>query len=69
VNADVPGTDIFVQSLMRTIKEWPKSIYDIPAVIVAVQGELDRSPSSSSSKSSSAPDTIILMECLAELLV
>ncbi|OAX39598.1 vacuolar protein sorting-associated protein 41 [Rhizopogon vinicolor AM-OR11-026] len=55
------------QSLMRTIKEWPKSIYDISAAIVAVQAELDRSPSSSSSKSSAAPDAIILMECLAEL--
>ncbi|KAG2745276.1 vacuolar protein sorting-associated protein 41 [Suillus brevipes Sb2] len=31
-------------SLMRTIKEWPKSIYDISAVIVAVQAELDRTP-------------------------
>ncbi|KAG1743621.1 uncharacterized protein EDB91DRAFT_1125116 [Suillus paluster] len=55
------------QSLMRTIKEWPKSIYDISVVIFAVQAELERSPSSSSSRSSPAPDAIILMECLAEL--
>lgn len=55
------------QSLMRTIKEWPKSIYDISAVIVAVQAELDRSPSSSSTRSLPAPDAVILMECLAEL--
>ncbi|KAG2069002.1 vacuolar protein sorting-associated protein 41 [Suillus decipiens] len=55
------------QSLVRTIKEWPKSIYDISTVIVAVQAELDRSPSSSSSRSLPAPDAVILMECLAEL--
>ncbi|KAG1870933.1 vacuolar assembling protein VPS41 [Suillus tomentosus] len=55
------------QSLMRTIKEWPKSIYDISTVIVAVQAELERSPSSSTSKSLPAPDAVILMECLAEL--
>ncbi|KAG2030660.1 hypothetical protein BDR03DRAFT_177621 [Suillus americanus] len=55
------------QSLMRTIKEWPKSIYDVSAVIVAVQAELDRSPSSSSSRNLPAPDAVILMECLAEL--
>jgi hypothetical protein len=54
---------------MRTIKEWPKSIYDVSAVIVAVQAELDRSPSSSSSRSLPAPDAVILMECLAELFV
>ncbi|KAG2130198.1 uncharacterized protein EDB93DRAFT_1095067 [Suillus bovinus] len=56
------------QSLMRTIMEWPKSIYDVSTVIVAVQGELDRSPSSSTTSGSlPAPDAVILMECLAEL--
>ncbi|KAL6307128.1 vacuolar protein sorting-associated protein 41 [Sparassis latifolia] len=54
------------QSLLQTIKSWPKGIYDIPAVIVAVQSELDRAPSSSS-LSTTTPDSIILMECLAEL--
>ncbi|KIJ69735.1 hypothetical protein HYDPIDRAFT_120723 [Hydnomerulius pinastri MD-312] len=54
-------------ALLQTIKDWPKSIYDISAVIVAVQSELDRSPSSSSSSKSSSPDAILLMECLAEL--
>ncbi|KAH7884097.1 hypothetical protein F5I97DRAFT_1814387 [Phlebopus sp. FC_14] len=54
------------QALFETIKTWPKSIYDVSVVIVAVQSELERSPSSSSLKPSS-PDTILLMECLAEL--
>lgn len=55
-----------VQALLKTIQDWPKAIYDISAVIVAVQAELDRAPSSSSS-ASITPDTVILMECLAEL--
>jgi hypothetical protein len=54
------------QTLLQTIKTWPKDIYDISAVIVALQSELDRSPSSSRVVSNT-PDTIILMECLAEL--
>ncbi|KAI0323327.1 vacuolar protein sorting-associated protein 41, partial [Cubamyces sp. BRFM 1775] len=54
------------QALLQTIKTWPKGIYDIAAVIVAVQSELERAPSSSSMKSMGS-DTVILMECLAEL--
>ncbi|PIL28149.1 hypothetical protein GSI_09686 [Ganoderma sinense ZZ0214-1] len=54
------------QTLLQTIKTWPKGIYDVPAVIVAVQSELDRAPSSSSKKAT-GPETVILMECLAEL--
>ncbi|KAI1791727.1 vacuolar assembling protein VPS41 [Ganoderma leucocontextum] len=54
------------QTLLQTIKTWPKGIYDISAVIVAVQSELDRAPSSSSKKPT-GPETVILMECLAEL--
>ena len=54
--------------LLKTIESWPAGIYDIPAVIVAVQAELERAPSSSTSPSSPAtPDTVLLMECLAEL--
>ncbi|KZT70226.1 vacuolar protein sorting-associated protein 41 [Daedalea quercina L-15889] len=53
-------------ALLRMIKSWPKEIYDVPAVIVAVQAELDRAPSSSSAKTT-APETVPLMECLAEL--
>ncbi|KAA1466651.1 vacuolar assembling protein VPS41 [Dentipellis sp. KUC8613] len=57
------------QALQRTIQEWPKEIYDVSAVIVAIQSELDRSSSSSSTSplSRATPDTTILMECLAEL--
>jgi hypothetical protein len=44
------------QELLRRVKEWPVEIYDVQAVIIAVQGELD-----------SGPGTSILMECLAEL--
>ncbi|KAI0345141.1 vacuolar protein sorting-associated protein 41 [Trametopsis cervina] len=54
------------EALLKTIKDWPTGIYDIPAVIVVVQAELDRVPSSSPSDST-RPDAVILMECLAEL--
>lgn len=54
------------QALLDTIKSWPIGIYDIPAVIVAVQAALERLPSSSDSNSNT-PDATILMECLAEL--
>ncbi|KAI5452845.1 Vacuolar protein sorting-associated protein 41 [Naganishia albida] len=43
-------------ALLRTIKTWPSDIYDVQAVIVAVQGELEAVKSSPT-----------LMECLAEL--
>ncbi|PCH40689.1 hypothetical protein WOLCODRAFT_117498 [Wolfiporia cocos MD-104 SS10] len=55
------------QALLRTIKGWPKGIYDIPSVIVAVQAELDRAPSSS--MNTTTPESVILMECLAELYI
>ncbi|KAF8265127.1 hypothetical protein EI94DRAFT_1831406 [Lactarius quietus] len=59
------------QALQRTINEWPKDIYDISAVIVAIHSELDRcTPSSSKSTTlltPASPDTVILMECLGEL--
>ncbi|KAF7331583.1 Vacuolar assembling protein [Mycena kentingensis (nom. inval.)] len=64
------------KTLLQTIKEWPKDIYDISAVIIAVQADLDRAgstfnPNPSSSTSSIFPpsDKVILMECLAELYV
>lgn len=50
-------------ALLDIIKTWPSSIYDVPAVIVAVQSELSHTPTSA------AADTNILMECLAELYV
>ncbi|KAJ6522772.1 hypothetical protein DFH09DRAFT_1191159 [Mycena vulgaris] len=46
------------KSLLQTVKDWPKEIYDISAVIVAVHAELDRN---------AASDLVVLMECLAEL--
>ncbi|CUA69567.1 Vacuolar protein sorting-associated protein 41 homolog [Solanum lycopersicum] [Rhizoctonia solani] len=46
------------ESLLRTIKSWPTSIYDIPAVIVAVKATLDN-----------ASKKHILMECLSELFI
>ncbi|KAJ7149078.1 hypothetical protein C8R43DRAFT_925340 [Mycena crocata] len=56
------------KSLLQTVKEWPKDIYDISAVIVAVHGELDRNASTSNLSASTA-DSIVLMECLAELYI
>ncbi|KIJ13328.1 hypothetical protein PAXINDRAFT_81370 [Paxillus involutus ATCC 200175] len=55
------------QALLQTTREWPKSIYDISAVIVAVHSELDRTPSSSSTSKPLTPDVVLLMECLADL--
>lgn len=52
--------------LLQTIKEWPREIYDIGAVIVAVRSELDK-VSSQPKSISSTPGAVILMECLAEL--
>ncbi|KAG9084104.1 Vacuolar protein sorting-associated protein 41 [Ceratobasidium sp. UAMH 11750] len=46
------------EGLLRTIKSWPKTIYDIPSVIVAVKSVHENSRK--------AP---ILMECLAELYI
>ncbi|KAH9482153.1 Vacuolar protein sorting-associated protein 41-like protein [Psilocybe cubensis] len=54
------------KALLQTIKDWPRGLYDISAVIVAVRAELDRTASTSSTISSSG-DSTILMECLAEL--
>jgi hypothetical protein len=59
-----------LQALLHTIKEWPREIYDIAAVIVAVRAELDTVASTSStisSSSGSSNPSVILMECLAEL--
>ncbi|KAF8237909.1 vacuolar assembling protein VPS41 [Tricholoma matsutake] len=54
------------ETLLRTVKEWPKEIYDIAAVIVAVRSELNKATSTSSTISSN-PRSRVLMECLAEL--
>ncbi|KAJ7195868.1 vacuolar assembling protein VPS41 [Mycena rebaudengoi] len=56
------------QALLQTVKEWPKDIYDISAVIVAVHAVLDRN-ASTSALTSSASDSVTLMECLAELYI
>ncbi|KAF8211727.1 vacuolar assembling protein VPS41 [Mycena galopus ATCC 62051] len=57
------------KSLLQTVKEWPKDIYDISAVIIAVLADLDRSTSSSNLAASAPSDSVILMECLAELYI
>ncbi|KAG6841283.1 hypothetical protein C0991_012453 [Blastosporella zonata] len=54
------------QTLLQTVKEWPREIYNIEAVIVAVRSELDKKASTSSTISST-PSSKLLMECLAEL--
>ncbi|KAF9266084.1 vacuolar assembling protein VPS41 [Marasmius fiardii PR-910] len=48
-------------TLLKTIKEWPRDIYDIAAVIIAVQAQLE--------KSAKNKDSVVLMECLAELYI
>ncbi|KAE9406995.1 hypothetical protein BT96DRAFT_963264 [Gymnopus androsaceus JB14] len=52
-----------VQMLFQTIKEWPRDIYDIGAVIVAVKDEVDKVKA----PAQQTPKTVVLMECLAEL--
>ncbi|KAF8165888.1 vacuolar assembling protein VPS41 [Crassisporium funariophilum] len=54
------------KALLQTIKEWPREIYDIAAVIIAVRSELDKTASTSATITASGNSTI-LMECLAEL--
>ncbi|KLO05976.1 vacuolar assembling protein VPS41 [Schizopora paradoxa] len=49
-------------ALLRTVREWPTSNYDIAAVIVLIQSELSNIPPSSA-------DASILMDCLVELFV
>lgn len=46
------------QALLRTIKAWPHDIYDVAAVTLAIQGQIDRQPNST-----------VLMESVAELFV
>jgi hypothetical protein len=53
----------YIQALLQTVKEWPREIYDIAAVIIAVRAELD----STSATISTSEGPTILMECLAEL--
>ncbi|KAJ6544053.1 hypothetical protein B0H19DRAFT_956201 [Mycena capillaripes] len=55
-------------ALLKTVKEWPKDIYDISAVIVAVNADLDRN-ASTLNLTASVSETVILMECLAELYI
>jgi hypothetical protein len=59
---------MYIQTLLQTVKEWPREIYDIAAVIVAVRAELDKA-SSTSATISTSENSKILMECLAELYV
>lgn len=49
---------IFSQALLRTIRAWPHDIYDVAAVILAIQGQIERKPNSK-----------VLMESVAELFV
>ncbi|XP_006456893.1 hypothetical protein AGABI2DRAFT_229096 [Agaricus bisporus var. bisporus H97] len=54
------------QTLLQTIREWPKEIYNIGTVIIAVRSELDKASSQPKSMTTPSGNTI-LMECLAEL--
>lgn len=56
------------EALRRTIDEWPREIYDISAVIIAIRSELDKAMSEPKSMTSPS-NTVILMECLADLWV
>ncbi|ORY90935.1 hypothetical protein BCR35DRAFT_275010 [Leucosporidium creatinivorum] len=45
-------------ALLRTIKAWPHDIYDVAAVILAIEGQIERKPNST-----------VLMESVAELYI
>jgi len=45
-----------IQALLRTIKSWPHDIYDVGAVILAIQDQIERKPGST-----------VLLESVAEL--
>ncbi|KAF5330256.1 hypothetical protein D9758_014441 [Tetrapyrgos nigripes] len=57
------------KTLLQVIKEWPRDIYDIGAVIVAVQAELEKVDKDKSLAVGTglSEDAQVLMECLAEL--
>ncbi|KAH7909052.1 hypothetical protein BJ138DRAFT_1090147 [Hygrophoropsis aurantiaca] len=54
-------------ALLRTIRAWPKTLYDVPAVIVAVQAELDRVSVATSGRLLQGGDKVLLMESLVDL--
>jgi vacuolar protein sorting-associated protein 41 len=51
------------------LREWPRDIYDIGAVIVAVRAELEKVDKDKSLAAGTglSEDAQVLMECLAEL--
>ncbi|KAJ3800866.1 vacuolar assembling protein VPS41 [Lentinula aff. detonsa] len=51
--------------VLQTIQEWPRDIYDVGAVIVAVKDELDKVDASHEAIANT--QSAVLMECLAEL--
>ncbi|EIN11015.1 vacuolar protein sorting-associated protein 41 [Punctularia strigosozonata HHB-11173 SS5] len=56
-------------ALLQTIKKWPRTIYDISAIIVAVHAVLDRTLTSSPTGTQRPlkGESALLMECLAEM--
>jgi hypothetical protein len=47
---------LMCQALLRTITSWPSEIYDMNAIMGAVQGELE-----------ATKDDPVLLECMGEL--
>ncbi|KAF5376840.1 hypothetical protein D9757_008884 [Collybiopsis confluens] len=54
-----------IKMLLRTVEEWPRDIYDVDAVIVAVKDELEKVEKSR--LAAAQEKSVMLMECLAEL--
>jgi hypothetical protein len=57
-----------VQILRDTLHRWPRDIYDIPVVIIAVQSQLEHLAATAAAGSAGS-DKSILKECLADLYV
>jgi hypothetical protein len=64
--ADLSKNDL--ETLTSTLDRWPKDIYDIPVVLIAVQSELDRR-NAGAATASSAADKAVLRACLADLFL
>ncbi|TFK29012.1 hypothetical protein FA15DRAFT_678099 [Coprinopsis marcescibilis] len=61
-----------LRTLLETVKTWPREIYDIGAVIVAVKAQLDKlerggSPIPQEDGLTRQEAIVLLMECMAEL--
>lgn len=61
-----------LRMLLETVKTWPREIYDVGAVVVAVKARLEKVENGvdrgeKTGQVSRQEEVVLLMECLAEL--